>query len=346
MLLALACNRAEPAASAPAVPAAAPAVPAAPVEVPAPAPAAPAVAQEAAPSLAGFEGEIALRWTSAESPNPAQSIVAQVKGGNLRFGMPRGVQQGAMLGDKGYVVVDVANKKLFAVAEEKRQVMTIDLGAIGKQMEEFNLGQPKPAVPPVPPKVEKTGRMDTVAGYRCEDWNVTSEDGKSSLCVAEQGVAFLALPTMSLPAKDEWARELVDGHHVPLRVVSFDAAGKERTRLELSRVEAKPMADALFAAPAGYKVIDFVAMMRGMASAMAAMGQGPAGATTPPGAPGAAKMPPNFQAMIEQMKAARAKAGDQGGGEPPPNVKAMMEKMAARAKAAKEAPPARPAAKP
>lgn len=344
-ILLLACNRTEPAAEAPAVPASA--APAA-VAAPPPAPAEPTAAQDQAPSLSGFEGEIALQWTSAEAQKPAQAILAQVKGGKLRFGMPEGVQQGAMLGDKAYVVVNVADKKLFAVAEDKRQVMTIDLAAIGKQMEELSAGQPKPAAPPTPPKVDKTGRMDTVAGYRCEDWDVTSESGKSSVCVAEQSASFLALPTMSLPAKDEWARELVDGHHVPVRMISFDAAGKERTRLELIKVEAKPMDDALFAAPEGYKVIDFVAMMRTMASALGAMGQGPAGASSPPGAPGmpgAGKMPPNFQAMMEQMKAARAGAGAKGG-EPPPNVKAMLEKMAARAKAAESAPSMKPATKP
>lgn len=347
-LFGLACHSAEPPATEP-VASPAPAPVAAQSASPAPVPAAPT--EEAAPSLAGFEGEIGLQWKAADSPKPAQSIVAQVKGGKLRFGMPEGVKQGPMFGERAYVVVDVSGKKLFAVVDPKRQVLTIDLETIGKQMEELRAGQPKPAEPSAPPKVDKTGRQDSVAGYACEEWDVTAADGhKSRICVAEQSASFLTLPTVSLPTEDAWARELFDGKHVPLRAITLDPAGNERTRLEVSKLEPKALPDALFAMPDGYKVIDFVQMMRGLGAAMAAMGQGPAGGAPPPGAPGTAgapKMPPNMQAMMEQMNAARAKLGAKGGGEPPPEMKAMLDKMAARrAKATPTAKPEAPAAKP
>jgi hypothetical protein len=344
LLLATACGKsAEPASGTPAAPSAAePAPVAAP---PAPAPTEPTAAGPAAQLdtaiWSDLEGEIGLQWGSITPPKPAQSIVAQVKAGKIRFGVPEGVESARAFGDKAYVVVDTSQKKLFAVSEQKREVVTLDLDQIEKQMAQFKAGMPNnKQESKAPPKVEKTGREAAVAGYRCDEWDVTAADGdKSRVCVATIRTSFFSLPTMNLPAEHAWAKELFDGNHLPLRVITLEPNGTERSKLEVTKVEKKALDDALFAMPPGYKVVDLGEMMRGMAKMMAAMQGMPGmpGATGPSGPPGAAPgpgMPPNMEAVMRQM-AAHAKAGAKGG-QPPPDMKAMIERMKAQAAEAKK----------
>jgi len=120
-----------------------------------------------------------------------------------------------------------------------------------------------------PPKITKTGHTDTVAGYQCEDYDITSSDGKRArVCVSEAGASWLDVVSHAVPGNLFWAKGFLDGQKFPLRVIAFETDGAERDRIEVTKLEKKPLQDALFVAPPGYRVIDLEQMMNGLMGGM------------------------------------------------------------------------------
>jgi hypothetical protein len=129
--------------------------------------------------------------------------------------------------------------------------------------------------------VTQTGKFDVVAGTRCEEWDVTTDHRESSLCVAEQDASFLHMPSTGLPDERLWLSQVMDGRHVPLRMITYRKDGQtEVSRIEVTGMEKRELSPGAFEYPASYHVMDMAEMMRGMmgmASAMPAPGAPPAG---------------------------------------------------------------------
>ncbi len=266
-----------------------------------PPPALPGAAGAASPSnaatgsplaLGGFEGEIDLLAKGKEKPI---SLKILVKGSKLRFDLPDDLQRSTPFG-KLYVVMNAPAKQLFAVLSEKRQVISVNLETIGDQVK--SMGGPSAKAEPehhAPPSIKKTGHHDTVAGRDCEDWEIKSAKGEMvRLCVAEEGASWLQLPSMGLPAEHAWAAGLADGRHLPLRAITLDLQGKETGRIEVTKLDKKPVPDASFEMPQGYATVDIAGAMQGM---LAGMRQAPGGGTDR-----VRKMPPNVEEMIKKMR--------------------------------------------
>ena len=191
-----------------------------------------------------FEGEITMSTT--DPAKGAKTIVYDVKGTKLRFESPDSA--GPMAA--GYVIFDTAGKKMTAVDDAKKTAMVMDVGA----MQGLSPGAP-PAGPK--PTVDKTGKNDTVAGYSCELWKVTETSGEhADVCVAK-GISF---PAMGRHAG--WMSSLEDGF--PLRAVSYDSAGKEKSRMEVTKVDKKSLDDAMFQVPPGYQTKNMDDMLKGL----------------------------------------------------------------------------------
>ncbi|MDX2053597.1 MAG: DUF4412 domain-containing protein [Polyangiaceae bacterium] len=258
-------------------------------------------------ALSEFEGELGIAVKSADpKEKPIPPFTLQVKAGKLRVDLPLDAEQTAQLGGKAYVIANVPDKKLLAVLDGKKQVVQLDINTLGEQAKalksRFSRGKEAAEEKPELPKIVKTGRKDRVIGRECEEWEITSSKNADKLvvCVSDEGTSWLRLPfTATLPAEYAWMAQLADGKSLPLRAVVFKD-GKEKLRMELTRLEQKKMDAALFEAPAGYAVLSLEEAIQGfMAGAMgragmpagAAMGM-PAGAGLPPGM----KMPPGMPA--------------------------------------------------
>jgi hypothetical protein len=268
-------------------------------------------------ALGDFEGEIGLLVKSKSESKPIPPLTMLVKTGRIRFDVPAGLEAAGRVGGQGYVVIDGPNKKMMTVLTEQKQVVEFDLARAAEQWKGM---RPTPGAPPspqqagTPPKITRTGRTETVAGKSCEDWDITGANGdRAQVCVANEGASWLELPTLTLPPDQAWAKELLDGHHLPLRFIGYAKDGSEDTRVEVTRLEKKSIPDDTFAVPPGYRVMDLAAMFAGMGMPPGAMGQpGTTPSGMPPGMP--AGMPPG---MSEQV------------------LKAMREHMRARANAVK-----------
>ncbi|HEY1960395.1 MAG TPA: DUF4412 domain-containing protein [Polyangiaceae bacterium] len=194
-----------------------------------------------------FEGEITMQMT--DEGRPPRTMLYAVKGNKMRFDVPgRGAE-----GDS-YAIMDGDTKKMVTVTDSKKMAFEMDMNAAGNPM-----AAAAAANAAAKPNVEKTGKTDTVAGYSCEEWKITEPNGdKTDLCAAK-GISF---PSMGRSAPS-WAGELGEGFF-PLRVVTTDSAGKEKSKMEVTKIEKKTEDASRFEVPAGYKTMNMGDMMKGL----------------------------------------------------------------------------------
>jgi hypothetical protein len=225
--------------------------------------------------LGGFEGEIdafAKDNKPGATPTPFSLFV---KTGKIRFDVPDKMMSGAggaaaVLGAKAYVIFDSAAKKLYVVSDTQRQVIVIDLNKSGEQLKGLGGGSTPhhPGAPPTPEKtptkVTKTGKYDTVAGYKCENWDIASDHKEGTVCVAQEGVSWFSIPMTGIPTEHLWMAELLDGKHFPLRFVGYQKDGAtEETRVEITKIDKKTLPASQFEYPPTYRVVDLAQMFAG-----------------------------------------------------------------------------------
>ena len=121
-------------------------------------------------------------------------------------------------------------------------------------------------------EIVRTGKTDTVAGYRCEIFqSKQKETGKirGESCAAK-GLAnmgsFIGLNRadagkLSSDVPRELRQIIKEGYFL-LRMVTKDDDGSEKMRMEAMNVERKRLDDSLFVPPADYTKLDMNAMMQ------------------------------------------------------------------------------------
>jgi hypothetical protein len=240
--------------------------------------------------LDGFEGEIDVSATSDKPGAAPVALAVMVKSGKVRVDLPEQLAKasGSPLAAnmKGYGILDSAAKKIYVVLDPSKQVIVIDLNKSGEELKGMSGPGSRPeehGAPQKPaPKVTKTGKYDTVAGYKCENWEIASDHREGSVCVAQEGFSWFQIPMTGIPTEHLWMTELLDGKHFPLRFIGYGPDGvKETGRVEVTKIDKKTLAASEFELPPTYAQIDLAQMFRGF-GAMPGM---------PGGAPGGMPMP-------------------------------------------------------
>lgn len=208
----------------------------------------PTLAQKALSFVAGavFEGEVTMDTT--HKGDAKTTMVYAVKGDKFRLDMPKNAR-----GDAGYMLFDNGLKKMFMVSDTRKSAIAIDMAKAKADAAAASKADP--------PKVTKTGKSDTVAGYACEIWKIEQKDRKTEACMAD-GLAWFSAGGSDA---DSWLNDM--SGRFPLRVIRFDATGAEDSRMEVTKVERKSEDAARFEVPAGYQVVDPSAMMGQMGDA-------------------------------------------------------------------------------
>jgi hypothetical protein len=213
-----------------------------------------ALVAPAALPAASFEGRVNFKMSSAR--DQPQEIAYSIKGDKLRVDMP---------GQKGMggVIIDVPKRESTIIMDDQKMFMTMTLpdAAAQKGNKQNEQGT-----------FEKTGEKETILGYAAEKFISTTKDAKTELWLAEGLGSFMMANGNPMggrrggntAAPQGWERALAGKDLFPLRVVSKDNAGKETFRMEATAIDKKPLADSLFAPPAGYQKFDMGGMMKGM----------------------------------------------------------------------------------
>jgi hypothetical protein len=234
--------------------------------------------------LNGFEGEIdvlakgqpggAHGAAKPAAPSPDLHVAVLMKTGKIRVDVPPGLAGTEKLGHV-YGIFDSGQKKAYAVMDAQKQAIMIDLNKTGEHLQNASHTTGGPAAPSKPPpKVTKTGKTDTVAGYTCEIWDIADDTNHATMCIAEEGFSIFHIPLTGAPAEYAWMAELMDGKHIPLRLITFDKAGAEEGRIEITKIDKKTEPAASFEVPAGYKIVDLGEMFK---AGVAGAGGPPAG---------------------------------------------------------------------
>jgi len=226
-----------------------------------------------------FEGEVKISVSGkAASKDMPKSILLSLKSPRVRadIGADAAPSNPMLAGGVG-LLIDPPAKKGYTLlnAQKKAVVLDFDEAKGGFKPPSLGGGRSGAGAPPEdPPKIEKTGKKDTVAGYSCEVWKITSKANHAEACLAEkitridftdiaiQSPAFAAIVAVS------------DFNHLPLRIVSFDDKNVEEGRMEVTKVDKKKLADAQFTVPADFQIVELSALLAGFGAPPGAGGSG------------------------------------------------------------------------
>lgn len=230
-----------------------------------------------------FEGTILVHVDGKGSETGPFDILCSVKNDALRLDFPKKLLDvEKRIGNKAWAVFRAGDKKGFFAMEPAKIAYTIDFDAASEDIKHAVPlpGPPGMAAPNTKATVKRTGKKDVVASIACEEWEVVEADKRAVLCMAEESAGWLKFPTKALPDELALAAEVLDGKHFPLRAIGF-AKGEESGRVEIKKIEKKPVPDADFQLPPGFKATDVMELFKSLGGAARPGAEGPPGAGMP-----------------------------------------------------------------
>jgi hypothetical protein len=227
-----------------------------------------------------MEGAIEVAIEDKKKVGDNINLHVEVKPDNLRVDFPQPVPGKKSELDSigtGYAVMKAAEKKIFVVLDKQKQVILIDLNKPPTVPGAAGAGGAKPGAGGATaeadaPKVTKTGKTETVAGYDCEDWDIQSKDGsKATVCMAKAFTFMnLALPGLSgfgqmVPGGGGQLglmAQLFSGN-LPLKMVAFDKVGAPVAEVKATKIDKKTIDDSRFTTPPTYTTVTLEQMFSG-----------------------------------------------------------------------------------
>ena len=203
-------------------------------------------------SAAPFEGK--MQFQIKEGRKDPLLFDYLIKGGKVR------VITENNYGERGTVIVDNAQKKMFVVMDKEKKFIEMSMeppkGSEKKEAEKADFS--------------KTGKKETILGYACEEWVAKDKNGVSEVWLAKGLGTFLGFGNAKVKQSQTfWQTEVEKQNLFPLRVISKSDSGKEKTRWEVKKIERKNLDASLFKIPASYTKIEtggFKNFMKGFAS--------------------------------------------------------------------------------
>lgn len=216
----------------------------------------------AASAAEAFEGRVHMEMTSGKKKETV-GIDYAMKDGKMRMDLPKDSSRGG--GGMGGMIMDFPHQEMIILMEHdgQKNFMRRSLAQTIAQASEKGRGEGHPASAPV-----ATGRTEMIAGYPATEYKYTGEKGEISELWLAKGLGTFMFPAAQSPMggrgapSPEWEAMARDGGFFPLRVVTRDAKGTERSRMEVTKIDKTPLPDSLFSTD-GYtefKMPDFGSM--------------------------------------------------------------------------------------
>lgn len=202
---------------------------------------------------------ISARPLAAQQPFEGVITVQMREGqaGDMQYYVRQGAARVEMTGGRGRMIMitDPQKQTMYMVMPERQTYMERPLAT--------PTGMVSKDAPPEP-KIERTGRMETVAGLRCEHVTITTERGPADACMTQELGAVTPMMGGGMRGGMRggaggaggggtgggWRGALSSQRDLgfPLKVVSDG-----QTVWEVTKVERKTLDASLFAVPAGYQ---------------------------------------------------------------------------------------------
>lgn len=155
------------------------------------------------------------------------------------------------------MIMDGEAKKMIVLDEARKTAMVMSLDKADVAPPSAPPPGAHAAAPPKPHEFKRTGKKDVVAGYDCEIWTYEEPDKKGEVCVAD-GLSLLGMGGMSLGALSGKINGL------PLRAIGQTKDGKEKERMEVTKIDRRSVPDDKFQVPPGYTTTDMDQLMKGL----------------------------------------------------------------------------------
>ncbi|HET9064904.1 MAG TPA: DUF4412 domain-containing protein [Gemmatimonadales bacterium] len=206
----------------------------------------------------GFEGTLNMRMTSAGTSEPITTTM-HIKGDVMAMVMTLPASAGPMAGMEARMVLDQGARKMTmlmpmpagmpAMPGAKGMKIVTDLS----KMESESAKLPEPTL-------KKLGTSQTVAGMACDDYQVTSGQDVTNMCVTDKLGRF-TLPSGGVGSQPPaWARAFGNKPMFPLKV--WTTTDGNSVAMEVLSVKRGAAPAGVFdVSPAGYQ--DMSAMMGG-----------------------------------------------------------------------------------
>jgi hypothetical protein len=216
-----------------------------------------------------FEGVIAMQVKTPASKPMEMTYFVKGERARVETSMPESPMGSAVM------LWDMPNGKMTMLLPPMKAYMTFDAKEMG---DEIRAGQEKDASGEAKfPKLTATGKTETIAGHQCEHY-LMGDKQEIDMCVAK-GLGYFGMgnqaggmaamknlifsPKMlaEAAAHPEWVK-LLQGGAFPLKM-TVSEGGKPGVTMEATKIERKPLDDALFTVPADYKEQKMPAMPKG-----------------------------------------------------------------------------------
>ena len=191
-----------------------------------------------------FEGQVTMSITN--KTGKAQEMDLTIKGQQERMDTSMG-------GHDASIIFDMAKREMTILMHEQHMYMVRPMTDIPKAAEGKSAGPESTA------DLEKTGKTETILGYKCQQFLVKEKNSTTEMWLAEGLGTFLGLGGGNPmggrggAAAAKWEQVLKGTSGFPLRVVSHDATGKESFKMEATRVTPGPQPASEFLPPEGYQ---------------------------------------------------------------------------------------------
>jgi len=192
-----------------------------------------------------FEGKVSLAMSSGKGK--PQILNYSIKQDALRIDiLAEGGQSFASIMDmkKMEMIMLMSEQKMYMVMPMKDTVEKAVAHAEAKD-----------------PNIEKTGRTETILGYKCDEYVNKEKNSTTEIWIAEGLGAFMGLGDNSgggmfggrKKAAASWEEKFKGKPGFPLRVVTRDNKSKETFRMEATKIEPGSLPASLFQPPAGWQ---------------------------------------------------------------------------------------------
>ncbi len=185
-----------------------------------------------------------MRVSGGRADAPMQEVEYLAHAGKVRMNLK------SPMGSMSVIGVP-ADKKMYMLIAQQNMYFEVPMDVDASRAANAIATAPEP-------RITRTGKMETIAGYQCEHVLVESPQQNADVCMARGLGPFMnavsAMGSMgrggsALPA---WQRSLAADGAFPLKVTSTNGT----VMLEVTKIEKKRLADAQFAVPAEYTKMD------------------------------------------------------------------------------------------